>query len=111
MANISIHGQLYCSAVTFSTSINSGSFEFLRLTALIISENCVPMAATTFFRQEDTTVGIASEIDGADVLLYYDVEPLLNTDIVTLPKICSRAQSLETSTVPKNRLAFLHMVN
>ena len=111
VANVTIHGQVYCSVVTFSTSVDSGSLEYLSLTTMIISENCIPMAAASFFREDNTTAGIASEIDGAGVLLYYDVETLPNPDILTLPKICSSAQSLETSGVSKNKLAFFHMVN
>ena len=95
-----------CSVVTFSTSVDSGSLEYLTLTIMIISENCIPMASASFFREDNTTAGIESEIDGANVLLYYDVETLPNPDILTLPKICSSAQSLETSGISKNNLTF-----
>ena len=111
MAKISILGQVNCSIFTFSTSSDSGSMDYLGLTAVIVSEKCVPMAAATLFRQENTTAGVASEIDGANVVLYYDAEVLKNTDILTPPKLCSKAVSLETSGISRDNLVFMQLVN
>ncbi|XP_062516601.1 uncharacterized protein LOC134191964 [Corticium candelabrum] len=110
VAKISILGQVNCSIFTFSTSSDSGSMDYLGLTAVIVSEKCVPMAAATLFRQENTTAGVASEIDGANVVLYYDAEVLKNTDILTPPKLCSKAVSLETSGISRDNLVFMQLM-
>lgn len=110
VAKFSILGQFNCSAVTFSVSSDSDRLDFLGLTAMIVSEKCIPMAAATLFRKENKTAGIAFEIDGAKVVLYYDAEVLANPDILRPPKLCSKAESLEASGISKDSLAVLQLV-
>ena len=111
VTNFTIGGQLNCSAVLIKETGDANSYNYSIMSAMILSDKCVPLIAANLFKGENISDGTQSDIEVANLLLYYKSEPLLSESIVTPPKICSKADSLDASRIPRDNLIFFRLVS
>ncbi|XP_062516967.1 uncharacterized protein LOC134192261 [Corticium candelabrum] len=102
---------LNCLVVTYSQSYHAGSSNTSIAAATIITDKCIPIATAFLVRGINTTIGIQSQFETADLLLFYDSTELKDVSILAPPKICSHAQSVNASAIGKEELVFLQMMD
>ena len=111
VTNFTIGGQLNCSAVLIKETGDANSYNYSIMSAMILTDKCIPLIAANLYKGENISDGTQSDIEVANIFLYYKSEPLLSESIVTPPKICSNADSLDASRIPRDKLILLHLVN
>ncbi|XP_062516853.1 uncharacterized protein LOC134192168 [Corticium candelabrum] len=109
VTHFTIGGGIEIIAVTYSSQSDVDSFNVSSQSALLISSKCVPIAAAALILGDNTTNPLKTEVAIADLVLFYNMVPL-SPSTMTVPSICSKAQSLATSGIAEEDLVLSHLM-